>query len=291
MTGAAEELNMLKRIVLSSCVAAAAGLALPALAADLDQVIYAPDIPVAKPVEIGTGWYLRGDLGYSFKTRGAARNYSVFTPGPPQSYSTSAFATSELDSDYTASIGFGYQFTDFLRADLTFDYSNGSFDGTTAAAVPCPGMPVGTTCASTDTADFKSYGFLANGYVDLGTYAGVTPYLGAGAGITRVAWDPLSNTARCVAGGAACPAVGTLAPVSHGGETSWRFTYALMAGFSYDVTKNLKLDLGYRYSKIAGGDMFRFDAATAAAGAAGVQARDRGFERHEVRAGLRYALW
>lgn len=282
---------MLKRIVLSSCITAAAGFALPAFAADLDEVIYAPDIPVTKPVEIGNGWYLRGDLGYSVKTRGAATSYSVFSAGPPATYSTNSFATGELDSDYSASIGFGYQFTDFLRADLTFDYANGSFDGTTASATPCPGRPVGTSCASTDTADFKSYGFLANGYVDLGTYAGLTPYLGAGAGITRVAWDPLTNTARCVAGGVACPAPVTLAPVSHAGEDSWRFTYALMAGLSYNVSQSLKLDLGYRYSKTAGGDMFRFDAASTAAGATGIQARDNGIEKHEVRAGLRYVLW
>jgi hypothetical protein len=29
---------------------------------------------------------------------------------------------------------------------------------------------------------------MANGYVDLGTFAGFTPYVGAGAGVTRVAW-------------------------------------------------------------------------------------------------------
>lgn len=282
---------MLKAIVLSSCVAAVAGFALPALAADIDQVIYAPDLPVTQPVEIGNGWYLRGDLGYSFKTQGAARSYSVFSAGPPAAYSTNTFATSEIESDFSGSLGFGYQFTDYLRADLTLDYSKGSFDGTTTAAGACPGMPFGTTCASSDIADFKSYGVLANGYFDLGTFAGFTPYVGAGAGVTLVKWDPLSNTSRCVAGAVACPGVATLAPVSHAGEDSWRFTYALMAGFSYNVTQALKLDLGYRYSKTASGDMFRYDAPTAAAGAIGVQAQDRGIEKHEIRAGLRYALW
>jgi opacity protein-like surface antigen len=48
------------------------GLAAPAHAADLDEIIYAKELPVTKPVEIGSGWYLRGDLGYSVQTRGAA---------------------------------------------------------------------------------------------------------------------------------------------------------------------------------------------------------------------------
>ena len=75
------------------------------------------------------------------------------------------------------------------------------------------------------------------------------------------------------------------------GDQSWRFTYALMAGLAYDVSQNLKLDLGYRYRHIDGGPMFNFDPATIAAGAGGTQGEDPGFTSHEVRLGLRYALW
>ena len=55
-----------------------------------------------------------------------------------------------------------------------------------------------------------------------------------------------------------------------------------MAGVSYALTDRVKLDLGYRYSDMAGGDMFR-------AGAA--RGEDDGFARHEFRAGVRVALW
>ena len=55
-------------------------------AADLDEIIYAKELPVTQPVEVGSGWYLRGDLGYSIRTRGAATSYSVFTAGPPAAY-------------------------------------------------------------------------------------------------------------------------------------------------------------------------------------------------------------
>ena len=64
-----------------------------------------------------------------------------------------------------------------------------------------------------------------------------------------------------------------------------------MAGLSYDITENLKLDVGYRYQNIDSGPMFGYDSDSQLAGASGVQAYDRGFETHEIRAGLRYELW
>lgn len=278
---------MFMRIALTSCVLGLSALAVPAQAADLDDIIYAPELPVTQPVEIGSGWYLRGDLGYSVRTRGAATNYSIFSAGPPATYSTAAFDSSSLDSDWSGSAGVGYNFTDYLRGDLTFDYTKGSFTGATSSAGPCGGGPVGTGCASTDTQGFKQYGFMANAYVDLGTFSGFTPYVGAGAGVTRVTWGTLNSDNRCV--GIACGAAP--ADTTSPGQESWRFTYALMAGMSYDLTKDLKLDLGYKYSKIEDGPQFGYDAATVATGATGVQASDNGFEKHEVRVGLRYSLW
>ena len=54
-----------------------------------------------------------------------------------------------------------------------------------------------------------------------------------------------------------------------------------MAGASYCLTNNLKLDVGYRYSRIGQGRMFHY----ANNGGPGF---DRGFHIHEGRAGLRY---
>ncbi|RVG01622.1 porin family protein, partial [Sinorhizobium meliloti] len=75
---------------------------------------------------------------------------------------------------------------------------------------------------------------------------------------------------------------GAAGGASFGGRDSWRFTYALMAGVSYDVTDRLKFDAGYRYSQIADGDMF---------GSGGAKGHDDGLSRHEFRVGLRFALW
>lgn len=280
---------MLMRIAVGSCFTVL-GLAASAQAADLDEIIYAKELPVTQPVEIGSGWYLRGDLGYSFETRGGATSYRIFNAGPPVSYGTGLFDSSSLSSDWSGSAGVGYSFTDYLRADATFEYATGEFGGTTSAGVPCAGGPAGTGCASVDTQSFEQYGIMANAYLDLGTYVGLTPYVGAGAGISRVTWGRLVSDNRCVAA-VGFPCGAAPADTTSSGEQDWRFTYALMAGMSYDLSKNLKLDLGYRYSKVKGGPQFKFDAATAGAGAVGAQAVDGGIEKHEVRAGLRYSLW
>ena len=66
---------------------------------------------------------------------------------------------------------------------------------------------------------------MVNGYVDLGTYVGFTPYVGGGLGYTYVDWGSLSDSVFCVAGrglsGVAC-----WPHSEHDGDQSWRFTYA-----------------------------------------------------------------
>jgi opacity protein-like surface antigen len=127
---------------------------------------------------------------------------------------------------------------------------------------------------------------MANGYVDLGTYVGFTPYVGAGAGMSYVSWSNLNDSATCVEGTVddcvGLPDINT----SHSGTDGWRFTYALMAGVAYDISKNFKLDVGYKYRNIDGGDMFGWDSPeTFGDGSHG------NIDTHEVRMGLRYELW
>jgi len=281
---------MSMRIAVASSIAALMGIAAPAQAADLDEIIYAKELPVTQPVEIGSGWYLRGDLGYSTKTSGAATSYSVFSAGPPATYTSTPFGSSTLNGNWSGSLGVGYNFTDYLRGDLSFDYARGRFAGTTSSAAACAGLATGQ-CASADGQTYEQYGFMANAYVDLGTFVGFTPYVGAGAGVTRVGWKGYRNDQTCISvAGNLCGATAAT-DRDRSGTESWRFTYALMGGVSYDLTKDLKLDLGYKYSKIKSGDQASFDTTNVAAGATGFQVRDNGFEKHEIRVGLRYNLW
>ena len=109
--------------------------------------------------------------------------------------------------------------------------------------------------------------------------------------MTQLSYGALTNTSFCTdAAGLDIPGCGASAThATIGGN--WRFTWALMAGAAMDISKNVKFDLGYRYAHYSGGDMFGWDSFTAGLGATGVQGSDNGFGQHQIKAGIRYALW
>lgn len=257
--------------ILSGAIA----LLLAATAAQAADIYQPEPVPMDAPevtVQSANGWYLRGDVGYSFtKLRGA----NFYQGG--SSASEASFDRASLRDAFTLGAGVGYQVNNYLRTDVTFDYLfrskfNGSTSGDGAAFGACVGP-----CTSSDRTSMTAYSLLANAYVDLGTYSYFTPYVGAGIGGTYVKWKDLQNTS-CADNGSGCDAT-----VTHGGKGSWRFTYALMAGASVDITCNLKADIGYRFRHIEGGNMFGY----ASNGGPG---RDKGMYSHEARLGARYAF-
>lgn len=282
----------LSRLISTSIALALAPLA-SAQAADYDPPMVIEHAPEYVPVEIGSGWYLRGDVSYTFINRlsGAVEN-RLFNP-TTASYVNSRFDQPSMDADFGYGVGFGYQFFDWLRSDVTVDTQQISFGGSTRVAAPCvyPQLGdlsyVGTTCRTTDGANATAWAFMANGYADLGTYARFTPYVGAGAGMTLVNWSNLEKQRYCEG---VCPATNA-GVASYSGQSDWRFTWQLMAGMAYDVTQNLKVDLGYRYRRIAGGDMHGWDVSATTLGAGGHYSRDNGYNQHTVNVGLRYSLW
>jgi opacity protein-like surface antigen len=256
-------------------------------AADYDPPIFVEEAAEYVPVEIGSGWYLRGDVGYVFDSSIDGVDYTFIDPVSLLAEPAS-FTSSSIDTDFAWGGGFGYRFTDYFRADATVDGFRADFDGTTASDETCTGLPNDdTTCRSENSSEVSAVSVMANGYVDLGTYVGITPYVGAGAGMSYVSWSDLNDTTYCVDGGGdVCVSDAAVDSTGHGGTDGWRFTYALMAGVAYDISKNFKLDLGYKYRSIDGGDMFGWDSPqTFGNGSHG------NIETHEVRMGLRYELW
>lgn len=244
---------MFRRIALPGIAAIAALVATSAAASDI-EVINAPEIDISKNA-VAEGWYIRGDLGYAGWVRGGRPR--VTEAGVSQGFDERRFSRS-----FSYGAGIGYQFNDMMRADVTADFSRGDFNGRAA----CAGGP----CAF--DADYSSVGVMANGYVDLGTLAGFTPYVGVGLGATYLGWRD-----------AACAGAGCTSPGLEG-QDGTRFTYALMAGASMDLTSSVKLDVGYRFSDIAGATAFRSTAGN-------MDVRDHGLQKHEFRVGLRVPLW
>lgn len=237
-----------------------AGMASPALAADP----YYPPVEEAPPPVVTqvafSGWYLRGDIDYHWTDfRGATYDLPYAHPG-----SYGQFDYGDIDGSWSLGAGVGYQWNNYIRTDVTLDYLfDADFTGQTTGF--CNG---GYICSSVDTTSYNAWLLLANAYVDLGTWYGFTPYVGAGLGGAYVNWDTLTNTTDD----------GTF---QHEGGSDWRFAYGVMAGASYCLTSNLLLDVGYRYSRIDGGEMFGY-----AYGAG--PGYDDGLGINEVRGGLRY---
>lgn len=264
-----------------SLFAVLALVATPAFAFDMPPPVEAPEY--TGTIANMDGWYIRGDLGYNASVKGGDPTYKTFDFATTTT-TTNAFDHTRFTNDFTLNAGAGYQFNDFLRTDLTLDYFRTAFTGK-GNFEACE--PSGGVQCRYKGQDMSSLGLLMNGYVDLGTYWGFTPYLGAGAGVSYVKWGDVEQYTSCARN---CGKVDPDLMIREGAD-SWRFTYALMAGTSYDVSEKLKLDFGYRYSKVASGDMFAFNGYEDALGAFGAKGKDKGFSRHEFRTGLRLTTW
>lgn len=244
-----------RQALMALLLASAAG---PALAADLPAVEEAPPVVEYQPAPAAFGgWYIRGDLDYHWLDYKEG-DYITYGEHPD-----TGTLHGDLDESWSIGGGVGYQINDYLRTDLTADYlGDADFDGYTR------GYCGEEECSSSDKSSMDAWLLLANAYVDLGTYYGFTPYLGAGIGGAYVKWDDLKNT------------IGH-DTTTHDGNDDWRFAAALMAGASYCLTENLDVDVGYRFAHVEGGEMFSY------ANGAG-PGWDDGLNIHEVRAGLRY---
>lgn len=237
-----------------------------AIAADYDPpVIEAAEEYV--PVEVGSGWYLRGDIGYIFdKGYGDTQlaivdGFADFAPFPPIQVSS----WEEDDNAVLGSIGFGYHFNDYLRADVNLGLLP---DEESSASGVLLGGCIGAVCGAELNAKNTYWTGLVNAYVDLGTFAGFTPYVGGGVGVLY------SKTELS--------AVGNRMEVNYS-DRDYNFLYSLNAGVSYAVAENTSIDLGYQY-------MSAPDAPFVKVSDNGAEFSE-GIDQHQVRLGLRYDLW
>lgn len=258
---------------ISKLVAAGAAIVLlatgpvTAFAADITPYVE----PAPAPLASG-GWYLRGAIGMSNQKLGHM-DYQYFnTPG----YSSEWLDKGGFSSAPTFSVGAGYQFNDWFRADLTGQY-RGAADFSALQRF----TNLDTTAVSTDayTAKKHEWVFLANGYVDLGNYHGLMPYLGAGIGASRNTITNFNDTNAIDGGGGYA-----------GSASTWNFAWALHAGVGFKVTENLIFDLGYSYMDLGNaktGTAYNYDPA--------FSRPNDGFQfkhltSHDINFGLRYLL-
>lgn len=246
------------------------GYAGAALAADM------PVPPPPAPPPFGGSWYLRGDIGFT--------NQRVDDLDNPNYAVVSDLR--HVDKDFDASplggVGIGYKVNHWLRFDVTGEYRSSAhfsgadtftfFDGTLDR--------IGTDTYSASKHEWTG---MLNAYLDLGTWRGVTPYIGAGIGVSRNTISNFQDSGLSIdSNGVSYPSVG------YGSARSkWDLAWALQAGIGYAVTDQLTLDMSYRYIDLG-------DAETGvlrdASGTGFGRMKFKDLSSNDFRIGLRYAL-
>jgi opacity protein-like surface antigen len=209
-----------------------AGLLALASATTAQAADLLPPPPMPAPVEVGGGWYLRGDVGVgSLDFKGSAA-YDRSTPAQPYSYKTSQ---DTIGDQVFVGAGIGYQLNPWLRFDVTGEYRTAADWRFIAEDKSAGTIPDGYDLL---TGKFSTVVGLANAYIDLGNWYGVTPFVGAGVGFAHHMFDSVTDQGLLAYNGG----YGYGAP-----KDKTNFAWALHAGLGYDVTPNLKLELAYRY--------------------------------------------
>jgi opacity protein-like surface antigen len=215
-----------------------------AIAADMPgTTLPPPEIAPLPPLVSSVGWYLRGDLGgYWGRTDGAEATTGIASP-----------TDSKLGNGFVGGVGAGFK-SRWLRTDLTVDYTAMKYSGTIATPDDV-------------TAKIDAVTALFNGYLDLGTWYGLTPYLGAGAGVANLRTHDYTS-----------PLTTSTSGLSH---SEWKFAWAVMGGVGYSIAPNLTLDASYRYMNF--GDVMTPSDATGSLTLKNLAA-------HEVRVGVRWSF-
>ena len=222
-------------------VAAASLLATTAHAAEMmvpppsPPMAYQPP-PMVTPCCVASGWYLRGDVGIGIQTFGDF----------PHTQTNSAFvwpaswAIVQKDVQDTAIFGggIGYEWNNWFRTDFTAEYRTKAMFKATGRFVEFCG---GAVCFDVTEGNVASAVFMANAYVDLGTWWCITPYVGAG----------LGGAYSRITGVQDLGIIGSNGTVGFGltqnDSNNWNFAWNAQAGLSYNVTNNFKVDLSARY--------------------------------------------
>ena len=215
-------------VAVVSTAACAADMALPP-----PPIQYQP-VPMVLEAPLG-GWYLRGDVGVGVQT------FSSFQ----HSQTNSAFVwppswnvvQQDIQDTSIFGLGVGYEFNNWLRFDITGEYrTKAGFRATGSYTDFCG---TGGICFDVNTGNFSAAVFMANAYVDLGTWWCITPFIGAGIG---GAYDMISGVQDngIIAGGSTGFGFG---PNASNLNLAWN----IQAGLTYNVSNNLKIDLSWRY--------------------------------------------
>ena len=248
-----------------------------ASAADLLPPPPVVEAPLRGAIVETSGFYLRGDVGVGIA--GPTRLKQSFDAG----FTVPGLRVDQQSRGDQAFVGagFGYKFNNWFRADLTGEYRSAA--EWSAIASYAPGAPpaacVTGRCFDHYKGRIANSVFLANAYADLGTWSGITPFVGVGLGTAQHRFSGLTDVDH---------QLGAFGYADN--KSSWKFAWALMAGLGYDITPNLKLELGFRYLNMGKATSGHIVCQVAPGGACGNEVQRVKMDSHDIRLGMRWML-
>lgn len=252
---------------------------------------FAADFPPALPpmpqyvqpapvVQDFSGWYLRGDVGVGMQSFGSfahtQTNSAFVWPA--------SWRIDQRDIGGASFVGFGvgYNWNSWMRFDFTGEYrAKAGIKVIGSYTEFCPGG----RCFDVYDAKHSAWVFLANAYLDLGTWWCLTPFVGVGVG---GAWHSVS----------AIHDVGFIADGTTGfgyadaDKSNFSFAWAAHAGLAYTVTNNVKLELAYRYLSLGSATTGTINCAATGCATTGPRAFYSVGElsSHDFKLGMRWSL-
>jgi opacity protein-like surface antigen len=235
----------------------------------------AADMPLLPPPPIQDygGWYLRGDLGFSKQ-----RTKGIFHPAMNNPAIFQWLDEGRFDSAPIFGIGLGYRHNSWFRWDATVEFrAKAEFSALDFYDTDGDLLTAGDQGTNDWRFKKSEYLLMWNAYVDLGTWKGITPFVGAGLGASRNSISHLRDINVPNGGVAYAPA-----------DAKWD-AWALHAGLAYDVTPNFTIEFAYRYLDMGSGrsGILR-DFLGGCTLCQPVQVR--GLTSHDLKIGLRMAL-
>ena len=225
--------------------------------------------------------YVRGDLGIGRYSFGGFSQEELAT-------NAGSFISQSIGDTVIIGAGFGMQINQRFRLDLTGEYRSMAqikgMDNVTAEIVG----PDGTVQVNTIyQGNLTSYVGLLNGYLDLFNWRGFTPYVGAGIGFAHHKMADFTTASSATFTEAATG--DQLVQLSNGTarpNSQTNLAWALMAGTSYDLSPNAKLDLGYRYINLGSGISTMTGLIDCTCGTTGQPLKLSDLDAHEFRVGM-----
>ena len=180
-----------------------------------------------------------------------------------------------FDVGVVAGYAFGSRFGMFSpRLEAELGYLSNDID--TLSFFNNTGTGNGTS--NSDSSEINATYGLVNLLLDIPLGYGLTPFIGGGVGYANVRFDNISND---VATGSGSAGAGTV----FFDDEDTAFAYSLTAGVSYDISRNVTLEVAYRYLSFTN---VQIRDNTAALGTTNVTEDD--IDNHQVNVGLRVHL-